>query len=55
VRVGISPEEVARLGNNAKLVPGMPVEVFIKTYNRTVLSYFTKPLHDQLVRAFRER
>jgi hypothetical protein len=26
-----------------------------QNYNRTVLSYFTKPLHDQLVRAFRER
>jgi HlyD family secretion protein len=33
----------------------MPVEVFIKTYDRTVLSYFTKPLHDQLMRAFRGR
>ena len=30
VRIGISPEQVARLGNNAKLVPGMPVEVFIR-------------------------
>jgi HlyD family secretion protein len=55
VRIGISPEQVARLGNNAKLVPGMPVEVFIKTYDRTVISYFTKPLHDQILRAFRER
>jgi len=55
VRIGISPEQVARLGNNAKLVPGMPVEVFIKTYDHTVISYFTKPLHDQILRAFRER
>jgi HlyD family secretion protein len=55
VRIGISPEEVARLGKNAKLVPGMPVETFIKTYDRTVMSYFTKPLHDQVMRAFRER
>jgi HlyD family secretion protein len=55
VRIGINPEQVARLGNNAKLVPGMPVEVFIKTYDRTVISYFTKPLHDQILRAFRER
>jgi HlyD family secretion protein len=55
VRIGISPEQVARLGNNARLVPGMPVEVFIKTYDRTVMSYFTKPLHDQILRAFRER
>ena len=54
VRIGISPEQVARLGT-VKLVPGMPVEAFIKTYDRTVMSYFTKPLHDQILRAFRER
>jgi HlyD family secretion protein len=54
VRIGISPEEIARLGN-VKLVPGMPVEAFIKTYDPTVISYFTKPLHDQILRAFRER
>jgi chemotaxis methyl-accepting protein methylase len=27
----------------------------MKTYDRTVLSYFTKPLQDQVLRAFRER
>ena len=48
------PEEIARLGN-VKLVPGMPVESFMKTYDRTVLSYFIKPLQDQVMRAFRER
>ena len=54
IRIGISPEEIARLGN-VKLVPGMPVETFMKTYDRSVFSYFTKPLHDQMSRAFRER
>jgi HlyD family secretion protein len=54
IRIGISPEEIARLGD-VKLVPGMPVETFMKTYDRTVISYFTKPLHDQIMRAFRER
>jgi HlyD family secretion protein len=54
VRISITPEEIARLGN-VKLVPGMPVEAFMKTYDRTVLSYFTKPLQDQVMRAFRER
>jgi len=33
----------------------MPTEIFAKTYDRSVLSYFTKPLSDQIVRAFRER
>ena len=54
VRIGIPSDEIARLGN-VKLVPGMPVETFMKTYDRTVISYFTKPLQDQVTRAFRER
>ena len=54
VRVALPKEEIARLGD-VKLVPGMPVEMFAKTYDRTVLSYFIKPLHDQAARAFRER
>jgi HlyD family secretion protein len=54
VRVALPKAELAKLGE-ARLVPGMPVEMFAKTYDRTVLSYFVKPLHDQAARAFRER
>ena len=54
VRVAMNAAEVARLGNVA-LVPGMPVEVFIKTDDRNVLSYLVKPLTDQIARAFREQ
>ena len=54
VRVALKPEEVAKLGA-AKVVPGMPVDVFIKTSGRTALSYLTKPLMDQAERAFKER
>ncbi len=53
-RIAIEPHELARLGD-VKLVPGMPVESFIKTGDRTVGSYLTKPLFDQVARAFRER
>jgi HlyD family secretion protein len=53
-RVSITPDELARLGK-VKLLPGMPAEIFARTYDRSVLSYFTKPLSDQIVRAFRER
>jgi membrane fusion protein, type I secretion system len=53
-RVSITPEELARLGA-VKLLPGMPAEVFAKTYDRSLLSYFIKPLSDQIARAFRER
>jgi HlyD family secretion protein len=54
IRVSMSPEEVARLGE-AKLIPGMPVEAFVQTGERTMLSYLIKPLNDQLMRAFREK
>jgi HlyD family secretion protein len=54
IRVSMPPEEVARLGD-AKLIPGMPVEAFVQTGDRTLLSYLIKPLSDQLMRAFRER
>ncbi|MGE0803143.1 MAG: HlyD family type I secretion periplasmic adaptor subunit [Lautropia sp.] len=54
IRIGMAPEEVARLGEN-RLVPGMPLEAFVQTGQRTVMSYLIKPLFDQLTRAFRER
>jgi HlyD family secretion protein len=53
-RVLLKAEELAKLGS-AKLVPGMPVDVFIKTHARTALSYLIKPLQDQAERAFKER
>lgn len=54
VRLSLPPQEVARLGN-VKLVPGMPVETFIKIGDRTVLSYLVKPVSDQIMHAFREK
>ena len=54
--VHITPNvsEVSRLGE-VKLIPGMPVEAFIKTSERTMLSYLIKPLRDQAERAFKEK
>jgi membrane fusion protein, type I secretion system len=52
-RIDVTPSEIARLGA-VKLVPGMPVEVFIKTGEHNALSYLLKPLDDQIERAFRE-
>jgi HlyD family secretion protein len=54
IRVSMPREEIARLGD-AKLIPGMPVEAFVQTGDRTMLSYLIKPLSDQLMRAFREK
>jgi HlyD family secretion protein len=54
VRVGVPRSEIERLGD-VKLISGMPVEVFMKTGDRTVFSWLMKPLVDQMTRAFRER
>ena len=37
-----------------ELLPGMPVEAFIKTSERSPLNYLTKPLVDYFNKAFRE-
>jgi HlyD family secretion protein len=55
VRIGVPPSELARLDPAIKLVPGMPVEVFVQTRVRTVVSYFVRPFQDQIARAFREK
>ena len=54
VRNALPPQELERLGG-LKLVPGMPLETFIQTGSRTVISYLMKPLTDQVARAWRER
>jgi HlyD family secretion protein len=54
VRLTMPAAEVDRLGD-LKLVPGMPVEAYMQTGQRTVMSYLLKPLEDQIVKAFRER
>jgi HlyD family secretion protein len=53
VRLAVPDAEVARL-QGLKIIPGMPVEAFIKTDSRTMLSYLLKPLTDQVMRTFRE-
>jgi len=52
-RVSLS-EDVGALGG-LQLVPSMPVEVYIRTQDRTPLDYLLKPLHEQIARTFRER
>ena len=53
VRIAIPEDQVKSL--HLALVPGMPVEGFIRTDDRTVISYLVKPLRDQIEKAFRER
>lgn len=54
LKVEIDANELALLGPDKPLVPGMPADVFVVTGMRTPLSYLTKPLTDQMARAFRE-
>ena len=53
-RISSPRTELARL-KQKHLVPGMPAEIYVRTQNRTVLSYLFKPIEDQMERAFRER
>ena len=55
-RVDIALAEAAEDALPGKtLTPGMPVEAFISTAERTPLSYFVKPFTDYFAKAFRER
>lgn len=53
VRAKVTKQEWERLGQLAPL-PGMPVEAFLQTGERSVLAYLTKPMTDQIRRAFKE-
>jgi HlyD family secretion protein len=53
VQLILREEDIAKLDGQV-LLPGMPVEAFIRTEDRTPISYLTKPLTDYFSRAFRE-
>ncbi|MEP3945142.1 HlyD family type I secretion periplasmic adaptor subunit [Ascidiaceihabitans sp.] len=46
--------ELAKLNEGDVLIPGMPVEAFIRTADRSPLAYLVKPMADYFNRAFRE-
>lgn len=52
--IEVAKGELTKLGDK-RLIPGMPVEVFVSTEERTAFSYFAKPVTDQFAKAFRER
>jgi HlyD family secretion protein len=53
VRITMRADAVGDLGE-LKPTPGMPVEAFIQTGKRTLLSYLVKPLRDQLLAEYRQ-
>lgn len=54
VTLSLSPSELARLGPDVTLVPGTPIQAFIQTGDRSVLSYLVEPMAAQMRLAFRE-
>lgn len=54
IKVDIAASELDRLGGK-ELRPGMPLEIYLTTDERTALSYLIKPFSDQVARAFKER
>lgn len=51
--IAIEPQQLVAL-DGVRIVPGMPVEAFIRTRDRTPIEYLTQPLTDYFNRAFRE-
>lgn len=54
VRVELDPDQLARLPDGVRLIPGMPVEAFFTTTDRTVLAYLLSPVLSELSLVFRE-
>ena len=53
-RVEISEGEIAKLPEGSVLVPGMPVEAYLRTGEHSPAAYFLKPFLDYFSTAFRE-
>ena len=53
IRVDLDSATIAR-EIKVRLLSGMPVEIYVQTGTRSILSYLLKPLGDQLSHAMRE-
>ncbi|HET7595109.1 MAG TPA: HlyD family type I secretion periplasmic adaptor subunit [Stellaceae bacterium] len=54
-KLRVDEKELAALGDEVKMVPGMPSEAMIKTGETTVAAYALSPILDSFHRAFREK
>ncbi|MDJ0631525.1 MAG: HlyD family type I secretion periplasmic adaptor subunit [Rhodobacter sp.] len=52
--IELDEDELSKLPEGLTLIPGMPVEAFIRTEERSPLTYLVKPLTDYFTKAFRE-
>ena len=53
-RIVLNEGEQEKMPKGTVLIPGMPVETFIRTDDRSPLGYLVKPLADYFTKAFRE-
>ncbi len=54
VELQLAEGEIDRLPGDMTLIPGMPVESFVRTADRSPMDYLIKPLADYFAKAFRE-
>lgn len=54
VEIEVNEGEFDRLAEGQTLIPGMPVEAFIRTQDRSPIAYLVKPMTDYFKKAFRE-
>lgn len=52
--IALNPGEFEKLAEGTVLLPGMPVEAFIRTGERSPIAYLVKPMADYFARALRE-
>lgn len=52
--IDLNHGELLKTNSRGILIPGMPVEAFIRTENRSPLAYLIKPINDYFTKAFRE-
>ncbi len=52
--IHLPESEMSKLPRGVSLIPGMPVEAFIRTEDRSPMAYLVKPLTDYFAKAFRE-
>ncbi|MEY8879918.1 HlyD family type I secretion periplasmic adaptor subunit [Donghicola sp. XS_ASV15] len=52
--IELNEGELERLPSNTQLIPGMPVEAYLKTADHSPMTYLLKPFMDYFVKAFRE-
>lgn len=54
IEIALPEEELAKLGEGQTLIPGMPVDAFIRTKDRSPLAYLMTPMTRYFDKAFRD-